>query len=334
MPVQKRNFNKKRIIAVAILLTLCLVSLSLTGTILIIAQKQHRSSTSLFYESVLKVVLVTKDSVEGSYEDIEECRERNKDYTVPKIYPTLYNFDITTFNGFEVCVFGDENAQNTVLYLHGGAFMYQPLVFHYDYCKRLADTLGVKVYMPVYPKVPNYNHDFIMEFFYDYYLSLLQNISHENIVFMGDSAGATMIILLSQYLYDNNIPQPKEIFAFSPCSDTSLTNEELNSYSDLDPMLNLQNMQIKIGEFTGDTDPFDPSVNPYYCDFANLPTITAFVGGHELFLPDCRRLKDKLKAQDIPFNYYEYPMMNHTFAIFPMEESAECMGIIKNIWGI
>lgn len=334
MSEQKRRLSKKSIIAISILLVVCVVCLSLASAVLIIAQKQNRSSTSLLYESVLSLVLAEKDSAEGSYKDIETCRKKNENFTVPKIYETLYGFETTQFNGFQVCVFGKEDAKNTVLYLHGGAFMYQPLVFHYDYCKRLADNLGVRVYMPVYPKVPNYTHDFILQYVCDYYVSLLENIPSENIAFMGDSAGATMVILLSQLLYEKGIAQPKEIFSFSPCADTSLVNEDIKNFSELDPMLNYQDMQIKIGAFVGDTDPNDPSVNPYYCDYANLPTITVFVGGHELFVADCRRLNDKLKEENIPFNYYEYPMMNHTFAIFPMEESNECMGIIKDIWGI
>ncbi len=334
MQEQKRGLTKKKKILIAVLLTICVVCVLLAGTILIVANNQRRSATSLFYESVLNVVLAEKDSEEGSYKDIEKCREINENYKVPKIYQALYGFEITEFNGFEVCVFGDINATNTVLYLHGGAFIYQPLVFHYDYCKRLANTLGVKVYMPVYPKVPNYTNDYILQYVSDYYVSLLEKNSNENIVFMGDSAGATMVILLSQFLYEQNIPQPKEIFSFSPCADISLTNEDINNFAEFDPMLNLQDMRIKIGAFVADTDPNDPGVNPFYCDFANLPTITVFVGGHEIFVADCRRLNEKLKEENIAFNYYEFPMMNHTFSIFPMEESAQCMEIIKGIWGI
>lgn len=333
MPAEKKHLSKKAKIAVSVLLILAIVAISLASTILIIADKQDRSSTSLFYESILSAVLSTKTDEQGSYKDIEKSRKKNEDYKTPKIYSTLYNFDIATFQDTEVCVF-NKGSKSTVLYLHGGAFIYQPLIFHYDFCKRLAKELDVTIFMPVYPKAPNYTYDTIISYCADYYLSLLEFSAAEDIVFMGDSAGATLIMCLSQYLYDNEIPQPKEIFAFSPCIDLSLTNDDIPAYQSLDPMLNIRDIQIKLAAYVGEGSYENPYINPYYCDFAMLPTMTVFVGGHEIFLPDCKKLNEELSEVGIDLNYYEFPYMNHTFSIFPMPESKECMMIIKDIWGI
>ena len=333
MRTEKKRLTKKAKIAVTVLLLLAIIAISLASTILIIADKQGRSSTSLFYESILSMVLSTKTDEQGSYQDLEKSRKKNEDYKTPKIYSSLYGFDIETFQNTEVCVF-NKGKEKTVLYLHGGAFIYQPLIFHYDYCKRLAQELDVTIFMPVYPKAPNYTYETVIDYCADYYLSLLDTILPENIVFMGDSAGATLIMCLSQYLYDNNVAQPAEIFAFSPCIDPKLTNEDIATYQPLDPMLNVRDIQIKIAAYIGDGSYESPYVTPYYCNFEVLPTMTIFVGQREIFLPDCKKLYNELTQSGIDLNYYEFPYMNHTFAIFPMPESSECIIIIKDIWGI
>lgn len=329
----KQRLSKKSKILIAALLVVTVISVSLASTVLIVADKQDRSPTSLFYESILHIALSKSASEKSSNKDLEKAFAKNEDYHVPKIYSSLYGFNIDSFQGFEVCVF-NKDAENTVMYMHGGAFIYQPLVFHYDFCKRLSEKLNVKVVMPVYPKAPKYTYETILPFCYDMYLSLLENTSEDNIVFMGDSAGATIIMSLSQYLYDNNTVQPKEIFAFSPCLDITLSNDDIDNYASLDPMLNRQDLQVKIASFVGEGDTDSPYVSPFYCDFAMLPTMSVFVGGHELFLPDCRMLNDDLISKEIALNYYEFPYMNHTFAIFPMKESNDCIQIIKGIWGI
>lgn len=333
MSSARKRLSTKSKICITILLILTVLSVSLASTVFVIAEKENRSPNSVFYEGILNVALCTKTDEQASYKELNKQKLKNEDYHVPKIYASLYGFTLDTFQDTEVCVF-NKDAENTVMYLHGGAFIYQPLIFHYDFCKRLSETLNVKIVMPIYPKAPSYTYETIIPYCYDFYLSLLENTSAENIVFMGDSAGATLIMSLSQYIYDNETAQPKDIFAFSPCLDITLSNKDIATYAPLDPMLNVRDLQIKIDTFVGEGDYKSPYISPYYCDFAVLPTITIFVGGHEIFLPDCAKLNEELKAKDIALNYYEFPFMNHTFAIFPMAESAQCIQIIKTIWGI
>lgn len=331
--VQKKRLSTRLKIFITILLILTVLSVSLASTVFIIAEKENRSSNSVFYEGLLNVALCTKTDEQAIFKELENQKIKNKDYHVPKIYSTLYGFTLDTFQGTEVCVFNKE-AKNTVMYLHGGAFIYQPLIFHFDFCRRLSETLNVKVVMPVYPKAPNYTYETIIPYCYDFYLSLLEDTAAENIVFMGDSAGASLIMSLSQYIYDNDTVQPKDIFAFSPCLDITLSNEDIAAYAPLDPMLNVFSLQIKMRTYVGEGNSDNPYISPYYCDFAVLPTMTIFVGGHEIFLPDCKKLNEELSTKDISVNYYEFPYMNHVFAIFPMEESTQCIQIVKNIWGV
>lgn len=82
----------------------------------------------------------------------------------------------------------------------------------------------------------------------------------------------------------------------------------------------------KAGEmFAGDLAPTDPLVSPIYGSFEGLGKLSIFIGTYEIFVADTRKLKEKLEAEQIPFNYYEYPKMMHTWALLRLKEGAQCI---------
>lgn len=67
-------------------------------------------------------------------------------------------------------------------------------------------------------------------------------------------------------------------------------------------------------------DAADPHVSPINADLSGLPDVTIYVGTDELFLPDCRKYKDKLEAADVSVHYHEWKHMNHDFVFYPIPE--------------
>ena len=55
--------------------------------------------------------------------------------------------------GMQTFVWGGSGnpEQPAILYLHGGAYMNQPVSFHYKMVSHLAAGIGAEVYFPVYP---------------------------------------------------------------------------------------------------------------------------------------------------------------------------------------
>ena len=64
-----------------------------------------------------------------------------------------------TVDGMQTFVWGGSSDpdQPAILYLHGGAYMNQPVSFHYKMVAHFAAALGARVYFPVYPKIPEHN---------------------------------------------------------------------------------------------------------------------------------------------------------------------------------
>lgn len=324
--VNKKNRGRK-VFAVVVLIVALTVFLG-ASYIAFSAPFEGRSATSKLFETAIDCFMNGDKYVspQKTDEKIERRRRNNEGWRVPNFLKSLYGFETELYGDFEICRFNPD-AENTVYYFHGGSFMWQPLVLHYNYCRYLAKELGVEIIMPVYPKAPNYGYMDVMEWLYGIYME--EGV--DAIAFFGDSAGASIAISFSQYLYDNGVAPPNDTVVFSPCLDLSLTNPEIASYAHNDPMLNAPDLKRKIETYVNDGNYDNPYANPVKCDFESLGTLTIFIGTLELLLPDARKLHGELTERGIEHNYFEYENQFHTFEIFPMTERYDVAKKIKYI---
>ena len=122
-------------------------------------------------------------------------------------------FKSVDIDGTQVFTFGDKNAKNTVLYIHGGAYVLEINYQHLIYCFLLSRKLDAYVLAPVYPLAPKHSADETYGVITELYKTL---ISRDNLTLMGDSAGGGFALSFCQYLNEVNLPQPQKIITFSP----------------------------------------------------------------------------------------------------------------------
>jgi acetyl esterase/lipase len=65
--------------------------------------------------------------------------------------------------------------------------------------------------------------------------------------------------------------------------------------------------------WAGGDDPRSPLLSPIFGNLAGLPPIDLFMGASEIFVPDVRKLKEKIAATGGIVNLYEYPKAFHVF---------------------
>lgn len=100
-----------------------------------------------------------------------------------------------------------------------------------------------------------------------------------------------------------------------------MKNPDASALERKDPMLGIYGL-IEMGKaYAGDTNPNDYLLSPINGEINGLGEITLFVGTHEVFLPDARKFRDRLKAGEVKINYFEYPKMNHIFVLYPIPEA-------------
>jgi len=295
---------------------------------------KERSVSSAIAEQILK--FASQKDIWNSLDKTKKYIEkRRKDHLKPYIPPkkVLKATSNLPINGFDVYMFKG-SSDKVILYLHGGAFIDNPIIFHWEFIFDLQKNTNATIYVPIYPKLPEYNYLQTFELLTNLYQSIIKSTNPENITIMGDSAGGNLSLAFPMYLRELKLPQPKNIILLSPCLDITFSDSSMVKYEKLDPMLSISGLKYLCGMWPGELDINNYKVSPINGSLSGLGKITIFIGTHELLLSDARRLKEKAKEENIKINYYEYPKMNHVFVVFPVKEGEKARNTIYKLIGL
>lgn len=233
-------------------------------------------------------------------------------------------FKTITINQTQVFAFGDENADKTILFIHGGAYVNEINYQHLFYCRKLARKLNARVLAPVYPLAPNHTADETFDIVTDLYKPL---VDKDNLTLMGDSAGGGFVLSFAQYLKTIDLPQPDHIIVFSPWVDVSMSGFPYDDESD--PMLGEVGLR-RIGKsWAGEIDVRDYRVSPLYGDNSGLADVLIFAGTNEIFYKDIKKYVSKLKDEDVNVRFIEAEGLFHVYPMFPMPEARKAFKEIE-----
>ena len=233
-------------------------------------------------------------------------------------------FKSVSFNQTKVFTFGDENSSNTILFIHGGAYVNEINYQHLMYCRKLARKLNAHVIAPVYPLAPNHSAEETFEMIADLYKTL---VNKDNLTLMGDSAGGGFVLSFVQYLKTIDLPQPDHIIVFSPWVDVSMSGSPYDNESD--PILGEIGLR-KIGKsWAGELDVRDYRVSPLYGDNSGLGSILIFAGTNEIFYKDIQKYVSKLKNDGVDVRFIEGEGLFHIYPMFPIPEARKAFKEIK-----
>ena len=268
-----------------------------------------------------KILMFTKPDYMDSKDKIDDfLNEKSKSPgTVPKTF-----FKSIDFNGTQVFTIGDKNAKNTILYIHGGAYVNELNYQHLLYCLKLSRKLDAYVLLPVYPLAPLHNVNETFELMIPLYEKL---ILKNNLVMMGDSAGGGFVLSFCQYLKTVDLPQPSKIIAFSPWVDISMSNTPYDS--DNDPILGEIGLKEIGKSWAGELDTTDYRVSPVYGDNNGLPRTLIFAGTNEIFYKDIKKYVDNLKKDDVDVKFITGNGLFHIYPLFPMPEAKKAFKEIR-----
>lgn len=219
--------------------------------------------------------------------------------------------------------FGNENAKNTILFVHGGAFVSEMNYQHLLYCLKMSRKLDAHVMAPVYPLAPQHN---AMET-YDMITEIYEKLDHENLILMGDSAGGGFVLSFAQYLKTVGLPQPRKIIAFSPWVDISMSNSPYDN--EHDPILGEIGLKEMGKSWAGDLDTKDYRVSPLYGDVAGQAQTLIFSGTGEIFYKDIEIYVEKLKKCNVDVKFIKGEGLFHIYPLFPSPEAKKAFKEVK-----
>ena len=237
----------------------------------------------------------------------------------------------TIFNDMSVYLINENHHHDTlIIYLHGGAFVNQPLTQHFSLVDSIAQLTESTIIFPCYSRLPDSNENHCLSQLESYVEQLISENPNRKIILMGDSAGGWLALSLATFLRDQKKNKPEHLILFSPWCDLNMSdmNENLEKK---DPILSHEGLR-QIG-IMWKKDSLESMHHGFRIDdsLKDLGDIHVYVGSHEIFLTQTQALHDKAKSQEVNFKLNVVKMMIHDFILFPFKESKEVLNEVVEI---
>ena len=251
-----------------------------------------------------------------------------KKYNLPKRMglnkENISYIDVFSYNG------NINSSKDLILiYIHGGSYVEEAINLQIRFAKRMSKLLNATLIVPIYVTAPKGNYKMLEESMDKLYDELLK--LNKKIVFMGDSAGGGFALAYTMKLRNDKKNLPSNLILFSPWLDVTISNPEVKKQCKLDNICSIDGNLYCGKIWAGNIDVNDYRISPINGDLKNLPRITIVTGGYDLCKPDCVKLSEKLKFNNIEHDYIEYYNQCHNFQIHLTKEAREVIGDVKQI---
>ncbi|MCW3014160.1 MAG: mlhB, partial [Solirubrobacterales bacterium] len=149
----------------------------------------------------------------------------------------------------------------------------------------------------------------------------------------GGSAGGGLALATHRALLDRGADGPSGLLLTAPWVDLVLAAPELAASEKADGFLRRSWLGWAARLYAAGTPLDDPRLSPIHASFAGFaPAAHLDVGTHDLFLPDVRRLRDKLAAAGVDVTYVEQPGGRHTYPLFLERPEAQATVAAQARW--
>lgn len=204
--------------------------------------------------------------------------------------------------------------RGTVVYLHGGGWMNEAAIQHWQLVSRIAAEASVEVVLPVYPLVQaGGTAETVTPI-----VAEIAAASARPLVMMGDSAGGTIALSTGLMLTEQG-SAPDLTVLISPALDMRMENPQIDEVQPFDPWL-VKKGQLEVTEMWIGEHGEDPILNPFLGDVRNAGRIVLYSGTRDLLNPDTRLFVDRAVADGADIEYHELPGHIHVYPLLPIPE--------------
>ncbi len=213
------------------------------------------------------------------------------------------------------------NKDAIIIYLHGGGYIGGITRRHANFIYKILSDTEMKIILPDYPLAPR--HTFIDVF--DFIEKVLEKYKEEeNLIFMGDSAGAAIALAYAQKLGEENKKEPRKVILISPWLDITLKNEKIIEKEKDEKVLNIKVLKFAAEKYSGETTQENYLLSPINGPLDKINNIVLFTGTADILNPDAHVFKEKI--EEIPnkkFKFYERENAVHNWIFEDLENSKE-----------
>ncbi|MBZ9798076.1 alpha/beta hydrolase [Mesorhizobium sp. ES1-4] len=247
---------------------------------------------------------------------------KTEDHHPPAALQQRFDIQTRTVDGFPVYEISPRAGERKrILYLHGGAYVFEITPYHWHLIADMADRLGYAVTVPIYPIAPEHDFHAMFGMVGDVYRRMLDETEPGDIIFMGDSAGGNMAVVLTMMAAEEGLALPSRHVLISPGLDMSLANPEVFEAEGKDPWLGIAGGLEAIRMYSAGIDRTDWHISPLYGDLSVLPKTLLLTGSHDMLSPDNLIFAEKARAAGVEVDVVYEEGMFHVWPLIDMPES-------------
>ena len=250
-------------------------------------------------------------------QSIEKARQAPRQLPTAKQRAKL-NIREEAFDGHPVWhIAPKQGGSRTLLYFHGGGYVYAASNFHWGFLCHLAEAHNISIIAPLYPLAPEHSAETTTRFALDLYRHVLASHSVEDLVMGGDSAGGGLTAATLMAARDAGLPLPARALLICPWLNAEPDHPDQAIIEPRDAILTRSGI-ADAGRIYADTLPVqDPRVSPIHGDWSGFPPLYVLSGGDDILVADARALQARLPDHV----YQEEAGMIHDWPIFTFPES-------------
>jgi len=257
---------------------------------------------------------IRKQVLEGKVTPFPEAKVRNK-------------LEKSEFGGFDVYTFSGREYDKIVYYLHGGAWVFDILKAHVEWCDELVDRLNAKVILPKYPLAPVYSYKETYEMLMGLYDEILKE--GKPVYIMGDSAGGQLTLAVTKMAKESGRKMPEGIIPLSPAADMSFKNPAVTEVEVRDPMLGVYGCVEFAKMWAKGLDLEDPALSPINCDLSGFPKTLLFAATDDILGPDNFELAERMEKAGVNVLLVRGEGLWHVFPISQTPERKRALDLIQ-----
>ncbi|GJL92221.1 alpha/beta hydrolase [Hyphococcus sp.] len=212
----------------------------------------------------------------------------------------------------------DDASGSTVMYLHGGGYVFGSPKSHRAFTFTLAKEAGTEVFSLDYRLAPEHLFPAAVDDALAAYQWLLKaGCDPARMVVGGDSAGGGLTLALLLSIKARGLPMPAGVLLLSPWTDLATTGASLDRNEKSDAMFKKVYITEGAKRYLGTADAKAPLASPLYGDLGGLPPMLTFVSNSEVLCDDSLRLHDRLLLAGVDSTLIAEDGLIHVWPIFP-----------------
>ena len=202
------------------------------------------------------------------------------------------------FGGVPVEVSNPLHGKNsdTIIYIHGGAFVFGIFPHHRKYAEALASKTGCNVVMVDYSLSPENKYPKALDECERVYKYVKRRTPNGKIILAGDSAGGGMCLSLTMRLHSKGIDKPICLILHSPFTDLSGALDRTVNQSVNDDFIIKKGLKGSVNKsYAGSADPSSCDISPFTGDYSILPPVFVTCSSTETLYADSLDLNERLE---------------------------------------